>query len=109
MTSTRTEVDQTTASRIPTFATIEEEAEFWDTHSFSEFEDELEEVSGVKFISLWPDGKLILWLEPEQAAALTRQAAEQGTYPARLALSWVLERLQVEATTGTPTPPSTAR
>ena len=97
MTSTRTEVEQGTTSRIPTFATIEEEAEFWDTHSFSEFEDELEEVTDVRLISLWPDGKLVLWLEPGQAAALRQQAEEQGTYPARLALTWVLERLGYSA------------
>lgn len=29
-------------SRIPHFKTIEEEAEFWDTHDLTEFEDEFE-------------------------------------------------------------------
>jgi len=37
-------------SRIPTFKTIEEEAEFWDTHSIEEFADELETVTDVKFV-----------------------------------------------------------
>ena len=32
-------------SRIPTFPTIEEEAEFWDTHDTTEFEDEWERVN----------------------------------------------------------------
>jgi hypothetical protein len=31
-------------SRIPDFATLEEEAEFWDTHDSAEFEDEWEPV-----------------------------------------------------------------
>jgi predicted glycoside hydrolase/deacetylase ChbG (UPF0249 family) len=31
-------------SRIPDFATREEEAEWWDTHSFVDFHDELEPV-----------------------------------------------------------------
>ena len=31
-------------SRIPDFATLEEEAEFWDTHDTAEFEDEWEPV-----------------------------------------------------------------
>jgi hypothetical protein len=32
-------------SRIPSFKTIQEEAEFWDTHSITEFLDELEPVN----------------------------------------------------------------
>jgi len=31
-------------NRIPEFDSIEEEAEFWDTHSLTEFEDEFEPV-----------------------------------------------------------------
>lgn len=31
-------------SRIPEFSTLEEEAEFWDTHDTTEFEDEFEPV-----------------------------------------------------------------
>lgn len=30
------------SNRIPEFATLEEEAHFWDTHSFSDYLDELE-------------------------------------------------------------------
>ena len=93
MTSTETQTEKAVTSRIPHFATIEEEAEFWDTHDTTEFEDEFEEVTDHVFIGLLHDGRLILWLDPEQAAALTRQATEQGAYPARLALTWVLERL----------------
>ena len=31
-------------SKIPKFKSIEEEASFWDTHSFVDFEDEMEDV-----------------------------------------------------------------
>lgn len=34
-------------SKIPEFKNYDEEAEFWDTHSFVDFEDELEEVEMV--------------------------------------------------------------
>lgn len=37
-------------SRIPTFETVEEEAAFWDSHSFADFEDELKIVTNVKFV-----------------------------------------------------------
>jgi len=38
-------------SRIPTFSKIEEEAEFWDNHDITEFEDELELVTDVTFVT----------------------------------------------------------
>jgi len=43
-----------TKSRIPTFKTIEEEADFWDTHSIEEFADELTPVENVKFVKAGP-------------------------------------------------------
>lgn len=49
-------------SRIPTFKTIEEEAEFWDTHSSEDYADELETVTDVKFIR--PRQKTSLQAEP---------------------------------------------
>jgi len=40
-----------TKSQSPHFKTIEEEAEFWDTHDLTEFEDELEDMTGqVQFV-----------------------------------------------------------
>src|SRR5437899_3153261 len=41
-------------SRIPTFKTIEEAAEFWDTHDSAEFEDEFEDVTNVRFVMARP-------------------------------------------------------
>ena len=38
-----------TASKIPKTDSIAELAEFWDTHDLTDFEDELEEVSGPIF------------------------------------------------------------
>jgi hypothetical protein len=43
-----------TKSRIPTFSTIQEEAEFWDNHEITEFEEELELVTDVKFVKASP-------------------------------------------------------
>ncbi len=93
MAQLRSELAPTGVSRIPAFRTVEEEAEFWDIHSFTDFEDELEEVTDVVFIGLEQDGRLALWLEPEAAAALVKQAEQQATHPATLAPSWILERL----------------
>ena len=95
MASTASKAEHLVGSRIPTFDTIDEEAEFWETHSFTEFDDELDDVPDRKLIGLWTDGTLNLWLEPEAVAALTRQAEEQGTGPALLARAWILERLGI--------------
>lgn len=93
MASSGTTSHQSATSRIPDFRSWEEEAEFWDRHSFEEFEGELEEVTDIKLVGLSRDGRLFLWLEPEAAAALTKAAAEQGIGPGRLARRWVRERL----------------
>ncbi len=84
---------QATGSRIPAFNSIEEAAEFWDTHDSAEFEDEFEEVDDVRFIGLKGDGAMILWFRPETIALLTERAKEHGTTPTLLARRWVLEQL----------------
>ena len=48
------EQPKTAKSRIPTLKTIEEEADFWDTHSIEEFADELTPVENVKFVKTSP-------------------------------------------------------
>ena len=42
-------------SRIPEFSSIEEEAEFWDTHDTTEFEDEFKPVQ-VRFAKNLSEG-----------------------------------------------------
>ena len=49
--------------QIPDTDSIEELARFWDTHDLTDFEDQLEEVSGPVFVrgkspSSWPPGTL---------------------------------------------------
>lgn len=83
----------TTTSRVPTFATIDEAAAFWDTHDSTEFEDEFEDVDDVRFIGLKGDGTMILWFGPEAVERLTGQAQAVGTTPTLLARRWVLEKL----------------
>ncbi|MCL5961759.1 MAG: BrnA antitoxin family protein [Chloroflexi bacterium] len=50
----RTERGRPTAkqakNRIPRFKNVDEAAEFWDTHSLADCEDELEEVTDVQFV-----------------------------------------------------------
>lgn len=83
----------TTKSRIPTFASLDEAAAFWDTHDSADFEDEFEDADDVRLIGLQQDGKMTLWFGPEAVDRLTRRATELQTGPALLARRWVLEQL----------------
>jgi hypothetical protein len=87
------DIDRSTSSRIPTFKTIEEEAEFWDTHDLTEFADELEEVHGVSFYAVESPDVVTLRFTGEELAALAKRAREQQISPAALAWRWVMERL----------------
>lgn len=77
--------------RIPSFNNIEEEAEFWDTHSFTDFEEELVPVE-VRI-----DGNLSsplsVRLDQEDRQELARRAKEMGVGPSTLVRMWVKERL----------------
>ena len=80
---------------IPTFASYEEEALFWDHHSLAEFEDELEVVENMvvarplkHLLSLALDGAII--------GELTEVAKHQGLGLSSLVRRWLLERLEQE-------------
>ena len=85
-------------SRIPTFQSIEEEAEFWDTHDSTEFEDEFEDVTGeVEFVGIRYRNSISMKLDEATLAALDERAAARGMGAATLAREWVLERLREPA------------
>lgn len=84
----------TTKSRIPTFHSIEEEAEFWDTHDSAEFEDEWEDVGEeIRWVVTRPDGRISFVLKESEFAALSERARQAGIGPGALVLRWVLEHL----------------
>jgi hypothetical protein len=81
----------TPPSRIPEFASYEEEAEFWDTHDFTDFQDEFRPVRARFAKNL--SGSLDVPLSPQALAQLDAKAAGQGVSSALLARQWILERL----------------
>lgn len=87
---------QKTKSRIPKFKTIEEEADFWDTHSTTEFEDEFEEVKDVQFVVSRgrPKKGITVRVDEETLSALASQARAQGIGPSTLVRMWILQRLK---------------
>lgn len=81
-----------TPSRIPEFASIEEEAAFWDTHSTTDYEDEFKPVRA-RFAKGLSTGVTIRF-DPETLRRLRAIAQEQGIGPTTLIRMWVLERLK---------------
>ncbi len=82
-------------SRIPDFASREEEAEFWDTHDITDFLDELKVIDR-KDVRVAPNlsENLNIRLTPEILDQLRNQAEQKGIGPSTLARMWILERLQ---------------
>ncbi len=81
-------------SKIPEFASREEEAAFWDNHDFSEFEGELTPVK-VRFAKRLSQG-LAVRFDEETLEALRAQARRKGVGPTTLIRMWVIERLREE-------------
>jgi hypothetical protein len=81
--------------KIPSFSSIEEEAEFWDTHDFTDFEDELTEVT-VTFGRELAE-RVTVRLDQTDRTALVRHARKIGVGPSTLARMWLKERLNQEA------------
>ena len=79
-------------SRIPKFKSREEEAKFWETHSFSEFSDELKSVK-VKFAKNLSEGITIRFDEPT-LTKIRAIAHDKGIGPTTLARMWILENLK---------------
>lgn len=81
--------------RIPDFATRDEEAAWWDTHSIPDYLDELEPVQARFAKNL--SNPLAVRLDPRDRIELTRRAKDLGIGPSTLIRMWVRERLRQEA------------
>ncbi|MDP3973986.1 MAG: CopG family antitoxin [Candidatus Daviesbacteria bacterium] len=81
-------------SRIPKFKTYEEEANFWDTHEFTEFEDELEDVEIVFELNKPRDETVVLRVQREIKEQLDKLARSRGLNLSTLVRMWMMEKLQ---------------
>lgn len=79
-------------SRIPDFKSREEEAQFWETHSFTEFLDEFELVEA-RFAKNLSEGITIRFDQPT-LSKLRKIAHNKGLGPTTLARMWILEQLR---------------
>lgn len=89
-------------SRIPTFRSHQEEAEFWDTHSITDFLDELRPVK-VTFAKNLSEG-ITIRLDKTTLTSIRAEARAKGIGPTTLIRIWIMERIasQQKARASTP-------
>ena len=76
--------------KLPQTDSIQELAEFWDTHDLADFEQELEEVAQPVFLRATT---LTLRLESGEAEAVKRLAKSRGVADVDLIHQWVREKI----------------
>src|SRR3989344_3447686 len=81
-------------TRIPEFKTYEEEANFWDTHSVTDFEDETEDVEIIFELNKPRDETLVVRLQKDFKEKLEKFARSKGLNVSTLARMWLMEKLQ---------------
>lgn len=81
-------------SRIPEFKTIAEEAEFWDTHDTTDYEDEFKPIKA-RFADKLFD-RVTIPVDADTLAQLETLAREAELNATALVRRWVLERLEQE-------------
>jgi hypothetical protein len=77
---------------IPSFQNIEEEAEFWDTHSILDFPDAIESIEFVPAREK-KDAAISVRLDRADRIRLKAAAEKMGIGPSTLARIWIKERL----------------
>lgn len=82
------------ATKIPKFKSLEEEANFWDTHSFADFWDEFKDVDVVVELNKPKEETLVLRLQKDVKARMTHIAHQKGVGISALARMWILEKLR---------------
>lgn len=85
----QTKINKT--SRIPEFKTRDEEAKFWETHSFSEFADELKPVK-VQFAKNLSEG-ITIRFDQQTLNKIRELAHKKGIGPTTLARMWIIDHL----------------
>lgn len=82
--------------RIPAFQNIEQEAEFWDTHDFTDFDDPDSVWTVYSGGRTEASDPLMVSLAPSEREALVERAREENVEPSTLATAWLQERLRQE-------------
>lgn len=84
------EKDNTQQTSISKARSLEEIADFWDTHSLADYWDQTQEVE----FEIRAKRRRRVTLAPEVYAQIEAQARERGILPETLVNVWLVERLQ---------------
>ena len=76
---------------IPRFATREEEAEFWDTHDFTDYWDELEPANLKAGTNV--SSSILVSLDGDSLSRIYQHADAKGIEAENLVRTWILDRL----------------
>jgi len=85
--------------KIPEFKTLTEMADFWDTHSLTEFEDHLVEVKEPIFEHL-RDRRITVTLDEEHYQRLQVIAEHEQLSPVSLVNEWVIQQIEEKQAVG---------
>jgi len=77
-------------NKLPESDSIQELAQFWDTHDVTDFEDELEEVTEAVFDR---ETTVMIHLSSEDAVVVHEIAKAKGLNDAELIREWVVEKV----------------
>ena len=77
-------------SQLPQSDSIQELAQFWDSHDLTDFEGELEEIQG----AFDRDTTITLRLPSDEVEAVRSIAKSQGLADAELIRRWIAEKVQ---------------
>lgn len=90
----RIEYQQEAVKPIPPFETVEEEADYWNTHSAVE---EIDKGTSVGFHRARKTDSLTIRFEPEDIQRIREEADQLGIGPTTLARMWIIELLRGRA------------
>ena len=77
-------------NKLPQTDSIQELAQFWDTHDVTDFEDDLEEVTEAVFDR---ETAVMIHLSSEDAVVVNEIAKAKGLNNAELIRQWVVEKV----------------
>lgn len=89
------QIQKNTIKPIKPFKSLEEEANFWDTHSVV---NEINDGTVVGFHQANKTSTITIRFQPEFLQELRNKAFKQGVGPTTLARMWIMEKLQVSNT-----------
>ena len=81
-------------NKIPNFKNYQQEANFWDSHDFTDFFDDSKKVKLIVNLKPSKDQTLTMRLQPDLKTKLNLIAQDMGTQPSTLARMWLMEKLK---------------